>query len=175
MIFEIWIPGSPVAWSRAGQHRLPDGRVITFDRKKQLSWKSTFIVAAQRLIADCGHTMPLFPHPIPVRLAVLVGAALPIGEHRKREPVAADWNVSSKDWDNLGKLVSDAGNQIVWTDDRQVVSARVEKLRMAQNDGAGVYVCVMPVPQLALDETCFYFDRARELARALPTMERRTG
>lgn len=32
------------------------------------------------------------------------------------------------DWDNLGKLVSDALNGIIWVDDRQVIDARVMKL-----------------------------------------------
>lgn len=31
------------------------------------------------------------------------------------------------DWDNLGKLVSDAFNEIVWKDDSQVVDAHVQK------------------------------------------------
>jgi Holliday junction resolvase RusA-like endonuclease len=32
------------------------------------------------------------------------------------------------DWDNIGKLVSDALNGVFWEDDRQVIDARVMKL-----------------------------------------------
>ena len=37
------------------------------------------------------------------------------------------------DWDNLGKLVSDALNGMVWKDDRQVTMATVEKFAQDPN------------------------------------------
>ena len=36
------------------------------------------------------------------------------------------------DWDNLGKLISDALNGVFWKDDRQVIDARVMKLPCAK-------------------------------------------
>ena len=38
------------------------------------------------------------------------------------------------DWDNLGKLISDALNGVFWHDDRQVVDARVMKLPCAKGE-----------------------------------------
>lgn len=174
MIFEIWIPGKPVAWARAGDHRLPDGRVIKYDRDKQRSWKAQFVADAKRQLLDQGALLPLFCFE-PVRLVIVVGSALPNSEHRKRAPVPASWNVRGRDWDNLGKLVSDAGNNLLWSDDRQVVCGEVMKMFMPQGEPAGVGVFAEAVPDLRLDGASLYLDRARRVAGLLREEERRTG
>lgn len=43
------------------------------------------------------------------------------------EVISYGANVRS-DWDNIGKLVSDALNGVFWEDDRQIVDGRVQKL-----------------------------------------------
>lgn len=164
MTFELWIPGKPVAWARAGDHRLPDGRVIKFDRDTQRAWKSTFVHLAQAWLMAEGRPMPLFPHPAGVRLVIVVGSALPNAAHRKRAPRAASWNPAGKDWDNLGKLVSDAGTNLLWSDDRQVVAGEVMKVTMPQGEPAGVAVFAEEVPDLQLDSASLYLDRARRVA-----------
>lgn len=46
---------------------------------------------------------------------------------KKRAIPGANWRCSVPDWDNLGKLVSDSLNGVVWTDDARVVSGHVWK------------------------------------------------
>lgn len=66
----------------------------------------------------------------PVRLLVIQTFAVPASWSRKQRERALAGAVRptvKPDWDNLGKLVADALNGIVYGDDKQVASATVEK------------------------------------------------
>lgn len=175
--FELWIPGPPVTWSRAGRKRMPNGHVLTFENEKGQAWKSTFILLAQDALRRGGEHAPLFQHPTMLRIVVVCCLQLPTSEHRKREPAPASWALGKKDWDNLGKLVGDAGNGLLWADDRQIVAGQVVKVKMAQGEPPGMFLLAEAVPDLRLDEASVYLDRARRVAGlvAEPVAERRIG
>ena len=63
----------------------------------------------------------------PVWMVVMAYKTRPksmMGKKWADEPIICP---SKPDWDNIGKLVSDALNGIVWRDDRQIVSGWVQK------------------------------------------------
>jgi Holliday junction resolvase RusA-like endonuclease len=66
-------------------------------------------------------------------LALLVEVRLPVPvswpKRRRADALAGLVHPTGKpDWDNLGKLVADAANGVLWRDDAQVVQATVRKL-----------------------------------------------
>ena len=70
------------------------------------------------------------PFTGPVRLTVIQVHAVPASWSRKARDAALAGTIRptvKPDWDNVGKAVSDAVNGVVYFDDKQVVSARVEK------------------------------------------------
>ena len=81
-------------------------------------------VRAERLIAEAWrakYSVPLrFADHIPLRLTVICYFKKPVRARRKYPTVRPDW-------DNLGKMVSDALNGLAYHDDKQIVSATVEK------------------------------------------------
>lgn len=115
------IPGKPCAWQRArlskgGRHHFTD--TITRTVKNAVGWhfKKAFP----------GHTLWIGP----VRL--LVTAYFPIAKstsQKKRCEMHSDkvWYPHKSDWDNIGKLPSDALNGVAYIDDCQVVDGRVLK------------------------------------------------
>lgn len=62
----------------------------------------------------------------PLRLLIRVHRHPPKSWSKKRK-AAAIWITGKPDWDNLGKLVSDAMNGIVYADDSQIADARVTR------------------------------------------------
>lgn len=60
----------------------------------------------------------------PVELHVTAWLLKPKSKPRKRPC----WPTSKPDWDNQGKLVSDALNGVLWRDDSQVVRCVVQKV-----------------------------------------------
>ena len=70
--------------------------------------------------------VPMAPKGAPVRLVVKAWRPLP--ESRPKRVLVED-DVCTPDWDNIGKLVSDALNGIAYHDDCQIVDARVIKER----------------------------------------------
>jgi len=65
---------------------------------------------------------------------------------RKTSPRPRGWFQGRKDADNVAKAVQDAGNGVLWIDDRQVVRLVVEKIRGAQGEPPRVEI---EVEQLA--------------------------
>lgn len=103
MLVEFTVPGKPVP---KGRPRVMRGG-WTFTPKKTKQQENLIqIVALARRQA--------------LKLAVLGGSF--------RLQVICYGANKLADWDNLGKLVSDALNGVFWVDDRQVIDARVMKL-----------------------------------------------
>lgn len=72
----------------------------------------------------------------PLRLLIHVYRHPPQSWSKKRK-AAAVWITGKPDWDNLGKLVSDAMNGIVYADDSQIADANVKR-RYLGADAASV-------------------------------------
>ena len=138
----IEIPGEPHAQQRQ-RHRLvktKSGRefVHGFQPQKSINWKA---VAQGHFHAEM-LAAGLRPFDGPVRLVIVAYFPCPRSEWRKREPRPERPSMASKDWDNVGKSVSDAGSGVLYLDDRQVVDARVVKRIAAQGEPARVVVFV---------------------------------
>ena len=91
---------------------------------------------------------PLFDGP--VRLFVLVLRDGPTAPRWLAEYVARNETpfTSRPDWDNLGKLVSDALNQVAWHDDAQIFDARIVKRRCLGNEVPGTQITIEHCPEL---------------------------
>jgi len=66
------------------------------------------------------------PFAGPIRLEVRAVYLHPASWSAKKKS-NADWKTSKPDWDNVGKIVSDAINKVVFIDDAQVAEATVQK------------------------------------------------
>ncbi len=122
------VAGDPVPWERA---RVGGGRHFTAERTR----------AQKNLVAAAARIAGAVPLAGPVRLTVHAYRA-----SRRR-----------CDWDNLGKLVSDALNGVCWHDDSQVDDARVLKHLDAERPRTEITVEPLAPPP----------DRARELRSIL--------
>lgn len=70
------------------------------------------------------------PTSRPVRLLLEIDVPIPPSWSKAKQLEALmgeTWPTKKPDWDNAGKLVSDALNGIAWLDDAQVVDGRVVK------------------------------------------------
>lgn len=87
-------------------------------------------VNAEALIKVFALHMGVRPLTGPVVLDIKVFLARPLGHTRAQRQ--SPWATTRPDWDNYGKLVSDALNAIGYADDAHVVDARVRKLYAAE-------------------------------------------
>lgn len=111
------IPGIPTAWARA---RL-NGRAHFTPGKQR---------AAAGLIQSIAYEAMAGRAPIETPVAVHISAVWPWPKswsEKKRKIAGAHWKTSKPDADNVGKLVNDAINGIVWRDDAQVTNLVVRK------------------------------------------------
>ncbi|API59540.1 hypothetical protein BSL82_09625 [Tardibacter chloracetimidivorans] len=119
MIASFVVPGEPVAWARAGKN----GK-FSFTPPKQRNFGAMVkILAAEAMDGR-------EPYDGPVKLLVDVCLAIPASKPKKWQNDAAlrlIRPVKKPDWDNAGKIISDALNGIVWNDDAQVIEATVRK------------------------------------------------
>lgn len=121
---EFTIPGRPIPWARTGGGKgaRQSGPSTRFTPEKQreamralgLTWKAL----RERKLSG------------PLKLEILCVYAIPAGWPRvKREAAQRGmvWHTAKPDWDNLGKLVSDALNQVAFDDDSQIAMCTVAK------------------------------------------------
>lgn len=113
----IEIPGEPTAWARAGQH----GRFKYTPKKQAVAMdvvrlSANRLMAGRRLLAGPLHVSAMFVYAWPASWS-----------EKKRKAAGAHWKTSRPDPDNLFKLVADALNGIVWTDDAIIASASIQK------------------------------------------------
>lgn len=105
-------------------------------------------VRYESLVAMCaGQAMRSGP-PLAGPMAIEIEAvhSIPASWSKKRRAAALAGLerpfTSRKDWDNIGKIVCDAINGIVWLDDRQVCDGRVIK-RYGETPGVHVRVATL--------------------------------
>lgn len=82
----------------------------------------------------------LTPHEGPVALSITAIFPYPKSYKGTESP---EPHVSRPDWDNIGKLVSDALNGIAWHDDSQVWVGTVKKVYGVE---AGIHVVIDYLP-----------------------------
>jgi Holliday junction resolvase RusA-like endonuclease len=116
MIF-FSVPGQPVPWARAGAH----GKV-RFTPAPQRSYAGVLKLYAQRAMRGS-----LIDGPVSLTLRAYYLWPKSMSA-KKRAMVGAQWKVSKPDADNLVKILKDALNQVVWTDDARIARMVVEKL-----------------------------------------------
>lgn len=118
MVLEFEVPGKPFGKQRP---RVVSGHAFT--PKETNNYENLIKITFQAA----------YPDHIPVNTGVRmdVTAVHPIPESwskkKKKEAVAHLIHPNKPDWDNVGKIVSDALNQIAYTDDAQVYDAHVHK------------------------------------------------
>ena len=83
-------------------------------------------------------------------LAARCGAGLRVLSGRVALAVVVRFRRAARgDWDNYGKLVSDAGNKVAWADDRQIKRAVVVVEDGAGRDETEVAWCGLDTPDTA--------------------------
>lgn len=133
----VEIPGPPFALMRARIGRR--GRFARmYDPEQNTSWKGA---AAVHMLA-ARQAAGVQPLAGPISLTVVAYFPCPKTDERKRKPCPERWSMSQKDADNILKAVGDAGNGVLWNDDRQVVNASVQKRIAAQGQPPRTLVLV---------------------------------
>ena len=114
-MISFFVAGDPVGKARARVTR--HGTYTpkkTVDAERGIAWAGKKALAGQPRIEG------------PVKLMVTARFPYPQSWPKKRRD-AAFWHMTKPDWDNLGKIVSDALNGVLWKDDCQVASVTVNK------------------------------------------------
>lgn len=123
MIAQFSIAGTPVA---KGRPRISarGGFARAYTPAKTRSAEAVFAAAARGAMRD------LDPYPGAVELELHFRLPIPKSWSKRDRELAALGRIrptGKPDWDNFGKLASDAMNGIVYADDAQVVGVRVTK------------------------------------------------
>lgn len=126
---EFYVPGLPVAFARTGRN----GK-FSFTPKKQRSYMSILKDLAYEAMGDRD------PFDVPLHIEMAISYTWPTSWSKKKRE--NPWKASRPDLDNLMKLVCDAVNGIVWTDDALVCRASIEKF---YDNKAGTRVTVTPL------------------------------
>lgn len=142
-MIHVVIPGPPFAQPRDRTRvvsRKRDGKPIAvhYDPREARDWKAT---ARQHMLDVMGATPPISG---PVEMIVFALFECPRSCWRKTKLVPRQPYLGNKDWDNLGKPVSDAGNGVLFLDDRQVWNGQVIAVVGAQGEAPFVETVVVP-------------------------------
>lgn len=125
---EFTIPGRPTAWARSGGNPGRDGGgARRFTPHKQRKAMQTVQRLWNAYALQARRNAPLTGA---LRLEVLCVYAIPVSWPKKQQEAARHglvWKTSTPDWDNLGKLVSDALNRHAYDDDAMIAIATVAK------------------------------------------------
>lgn len=111
------------------------GFARAFDPPRSRAWKKV----ARGFFAAAMEGRPLLAGP----LEVVIVAVLPCppSQHRRRVPAPRRWHTGPRlDWDNIGKIVCDAAQGVVFADDGQVARGIVERWVAAQDEAPSVLV-----------------------------------
>lgn len=138
-MIEIVVLGVPVA---KGRPRFAKATGHTYTPEKTRNFEAALKYAAEQAMGD--------RPPLDGPLAIEIDVKLPIAQSwpKKRQAAALSGELrptKKPDFDNYAKTV-DALNMVVWLDDGQVVSARVEK---HYSDKPGMWIRVRPLNQPA--------------------------
>lgn len=136
------VPGQPVAKARP-RFRTSGGKVHTYTPRQTVSYENLVKLFAAEVMADRQGEWPLDGQYI---LEVTAYFQIPQSKSKKFKELARDGKIRpivKPDWDNVGKIVSDALNGICWADDSRVVQATVYKY-YSNNPRAIVQVIRLP-------------------------------
>lgn len=144
--FVVTIPGEPVAQGRGkvGKWKARDGRegVTVRDPAKSRNWKAFAQARMEAALEEAGIPLPYAGVGEAVELTVVAYFTCPKSDHRKRFPCPRRPKLGRPDYDNLAKIVGDAGNGVLWMDDDQVFAGHTEKWIAAQGEAPRVEVIV---------------------------------
>ena len=121
MRVEFTIPGNPVGWQRAG-HSRKNGRCYTQGNTRQQENLAAICFRRQCAVR--------FPEKSAIRMTVTAYLSIPksaSGVKRGKMLAGKILPTVKPDWDNIGKLISDALNGVAYADDKTVTDARVIK------------------------------------------------
>ena len=136
-MIHIVVSGAPMGKERVRFQRAT-GRAYTPERT--LNYEARMAAAGQAVMAG----RPLLDGP--VRLDVMAFVSIPQSKPKRWKAAALRGDIrptSKPDGDNMLKAISDGLNLVVWTDDSQIVDARVRKF---YSDQPRVEIIVQPEP-----------------------------
>lgn len=116
---EFTVPGKPMGKQRPRMTRMGH----TYTPKETASYENLVKLAFREKYHD--H----IPTTSDVELFVVAEFPIPTSWSKKKKQAALDEKIHPRkpDWDNIGKIISDALNDVAYIDDSQVVFSRVEK------------------------------------------------
>lgn len=139
-------PPQPQQRHRSARRKGKGGNVYvaSFEPPASASWKGVAKVVMQTAVrVATGSEAPPWPADAPLEVHVLAVFPLGAAGHLKRGVRARGWHLKHQgDADNIAKAALDAGNGVLWLDDRQVVRLVVEKVVAAQDEAPRVEVRV---------------------------------
>ena len=116
---EFVIPGVPMAWARARTNG-----TTHFTAAPQRAYKRAAGLLAARAMAG----RPGFVGAVAIALVAVFEPPASWSKKARAAALAGEVVPTVKpDWDNLGKLVSDAMNAVVYKDDAQIFEAHISK------------------------------------------------
>lgn len=117
------IPGTPVGKGRPKFSR-QGAFVRAYTPEKTAAYENLVKVKAEQAMAG----RPLIEGPVEVSIRLIVTPPASWSQKKQREALDGRIFPTTKpDWDNCGKAICDAMNEIVFKDDKQVVDAHVSK------------------------------------------------
>lgn len=138
MAWSCTIPGQPVGKARA-RVAVRNGKAHAYTPERTANWEG---VAAAWMRSQWGRRKPL-SGAVVLRITALFGRPGRLDYHDS--PPGRLLHTDKPDWDNLGKIVSDAMQKArVVNDDCQVCCANVTKYYVARGEKPSVTVVVSP-------------------------------
>lgn len=134
-MIRVTIPGEPFSLKRPRAVRV-GAFVRVHDPHANANWKGN---AALFMSAAMAGRAPLAG---PVRLTATFYFSCPRSEERKRNPQPERWSQHAKDLDNCLKAIGDAGNAVLWADDRQIAEIVARKRIAAQGQSPRTEITV---------------------------------
>ena len=136
-MISVTIPGPPQPQGRGRAFRVGAG-IRVYDPPASRAWKGA---AQWHMLQACR-----VPLEGPLEVALLAVFACPSSEYLKRGIHARRWHTKGNaDLENVVKAALDAGNGILWRDDRQVAVLHAAKIIGAQDEAPGVHVQVCAI------------------------------
>ena len=127
-VIRIEVLGNPKGWQRTG-HSVRRNKAGKYVAKPYTQNQTRAEQGAIKLFANVA-MQGRAPLEGPIDLRVIAYMEIPASWSAKKRAAALAgviYPTGKPDWDNLGKLLADAVNNLVWRDDAQVVSATVLK------------------------------------------------
>ncbi len=118
--YRFTVYGEPVGQERARKATLRNGRVIYYTPSNTVNWQERINWVAQQIRQEMGMAGKLLDGP-------LVLQATFFRLRPKSLPKRVLFPLTKPDWDNLGKAVTDALEQVLYTNDSRIVDAVVRK------------------------------------------------